>query len=42
MSELNDVPENEVTQVVENFILAGNEKITLLKQSDGNWTIKAE
>ena len=42
MTELNNVPEKTVPQVVENFILAGNVKITLTKQSDGNWTITGE
>ena len=42
MTELNDIPESEVLRVVENFILAGNLKITLVKQSDGNWTVTGE
>ncbi|PTN10964.1 hypothetical protein [Nitrosomonas aestuarii] len=42
MTELNDVPEIDVPQVIENFILAGNVKITLTKQNDGNWKIIGE
>lgn len=42
MTELNDIPESEVLRVVENFILAGNVKIKLVKQNDGNWTVMGE
>jgi hypothetical protein len=42
MTELNDILESEVLRVVENFILAGNIKITLTKQSDGKWTVMGE
>jgi hypothetical protein len=42
MTEFNDILESEILRVVENFILAGNIKITLIKQSDGNWTVIGE
>ena len=42
MAELADIPEDQVLQVIEDFILAGNEKITAEKQQNGNWTVKGE
>ncbi len=42
MIELNDVPKEDITGVVENFILAGKTRITIKQQSDGNWTIQGE
>ena len=42
MTKLKNILESEISQQVENFILDGYKKITLEKQSDGTWTIKAE
>lgn len=42
MIELTDVSTDNVTAVVENFILAGKIKITIEQQLDGNWTIRGE
>lgn len=37
-----DVPENEVLKIVEGFMSDGFIKITIEKQSDGNWTVTGE
>ncbi len=42
MTQLNDVPENEICQQIETFILTGFNKITLEKQINGMWTIRGE
>ncbi len=42
MTQLNDVPENKISQQIKTFILTGFSKITLEKQTDGKWTIKGE
>ena len=42
MTELNNVPENKVSQQIKIFIAAGLTKITIEKQPDGNWTIRGE
>ncbi len=42
MAELRDVPGNEVPRIVKGFILDGYTKITVEKQSDGNWTVTGE
>lgn len=42
MTKLQNISESELSQEIENFILAGYTKITLEKQSNGTWTIKAE
>ncbi|WP_292992486.1 hypothetical protein [Nitrosomonas sp.] len=38
---LENVPENEVCQNIRNIMAAGWEHITLDKQGNGNWTIRA-
>lgn len=42
MTQLKDVPEDEVPQEIENFILAGCTNITLKKQPNGKWAITGE
>lgn len=42
MTKLKNISESEISQQIENLILDGYTKITLEKQSDGTWTIKAE
>jgi hypothetical protein len=42
MTKLIDILESEISQHIENFILDGYIKITLEKQSNGMWAIKAE
>lgn len=40
--ELEGIPEKRICQIVEDFILSGASKLTVVKQGDGNWTISAE
>lgn len=42
MTELNNIPVEKVPHIVEIFILSRKTNITVVKQADGNWTIRGE
>ncbi len=42
MTELNDIPEEQVPQVIQAFILSGKSLITIEKQADDKWTVRGE
>lgn len=42
MTKLINILESEICQEIENLILDGYTKITIERQSDGVWTVKAE
>ena len=42
MTELNNIPVENVPHVVEVFILSGKTNITVEKQADGKWTVRGE
>ena len=42
MTKLINILESEICQEIENLILAGYTKISIERQADGTWTVKAE
>lgn len=43
MSEINNVPQGQVGETVQDYVDGGRtDKVTATKQADGKWTVKTE